>query len=189
MGQSTSGKKVSCCRLRSSSRSRNREDAAMQARNKFALTAAVLLCVMGNIPAGPAYSEEQTLHDWAEVTVLTIAPDGTWGAATDDFANVALAHAIADCKSKYKNEIGCGHRSTFVRQGWSLAFRCGPANVLVAEKLLADAEQAALRQERELRLRYAPNMPACVRTVTVDPYGRIVAPEAEYSSSLSRQAF
>jgi len=62
-----------------------------------------------------------------------------------------------------------------VREGWSLLFRCGTENVLVAEKELADAERAALLQERELRTRYVPTMPACVRTLTVDPNGTIRA--------------
>lgn len=123
-------------------------------------------------------------HWWPDVTVLAIAPDGTWGVATDAFMNRAIANAIDDCKRKYKQEIGCGHRSTSVRGGWSLVFRCGTENVLAAEERLADAERAALRQERELRTRYVPTMPACVRTVTVDPHGTTAVPKVEYSGSL-----
>jgi hypothetical protein len=111
----------------------------------------------------------------ADVTVVAIAPDGTSGTATDSFTHIALAGAIKDCKRQQQNAmIGCGYRSTFVRQGWSLLFRCGTENVLVAEKELADAEAAALLQERELR-GYVPTMPTCVRTLTVDPNGTTVA--------------
>src|SRR5262245_28638308 len=100
--------------------------------------------------------------DWrTDVTVLTIAPDGTWGVATDDLVAHAIALAIADCKRKYRRDIGCGHRLTSVRAGWSLAFRCGNENIIVAERNLADAEQLARRQEVELRAVYVPDMPAC----------------------------
>jgi hypothetical protein len=117
------------------------------------------------------------------VTVVAIAPDGTWGTATDRLTNRAVANAIEKCKQKYTSEIGCGYRSTFVRQGWSLVLRCGTENVLVAEKELADAQWAAFRQERDLRARYVPNMPACERTLTVNTQGEIVPPKTDYFST------
>jgi hypothetical protein len=120
----------------------------------------------------------------ADVTVVAIAPDGTWGTATDALTNRAVARAIDDCKAKYASEIGCGYRSTFVRQGWSLAFRCGTENILVAEQELTHAQWAAFRQERELRTRYVPDMPACVRTLTVDPQGRVGVPKTDFAGSL-----
>jgi hypothetical protein len=112
-----------------------------------------------------------------DVTAVAIAPDGTSGTATDAFANVALGDAIKDCQRQSKAAIGCGYQSTFVRQGWSLVFRCGAGSLLVAENELADAERAALLQERNMRARFIPNMPPCVRTTTVDPYGTVVAPK------------
>jgi len=115
----------------------------------------------------------------ADVTAVAIAPDGTWGTATEASTNQAIAKATADCKRKYKSEIGCGYRSTFVREGWSLVFRCGTENVIVAEKELADAERAAFRQQAELRQRYVPNMPDCVRTLTIDPHGGTVVPKMD----------
>lgn len=119
-----------------------------------------------------------------DVTVLAIAPDGTWGVATETFIGLAVARAIEDCRSKFRGKIGCGYRSTSVRAGWSLGFRCGTENIIVAERSKADAEQTALRQEHELRMRYAPNMPACERSVMVNPQGAIVAPKLEHSSGL-----
>jgi hypothetical protein len=121
------------------------------------------------------------------MTVLAIAPDGTWGLATDTFTSHAIGRAIDDCKSKYRQEIGCGYRSVSVREGWILLSRCGSQNILVADKRLADAEQAALRQERELRTRYVSDMPACARTVTVDPHGISVSPKVEYPVVLQSQ--
>ena len=53
----------------------------------------------------------RTDNDWAkDVTALVIAPDGTWGAATEPFPGAALGKAIAGCKSKYRKEIGCGYQ-------------------------------------------------------------------------------
>jgi hypothetical protein len=132
-------------------------------------------------PVVPSNTSDE--HWQAEVTVVAIAPDGTWGTATDALTNRAIANAIDDCKQKYASEIGCGYRSTFVREGWSLVFRCGAQNILVAEKELADAQWAAFRQERELRARYVPNMPACERTLMVDPQGQTVTPKFDYFST------
>jgi hypothetical protein len=88
----------------------------------------------------------------------------------------ALAKAIANCKSKYRDKIGCGYRSTFIREGWSLVLRCGRENIIVAEKTLDAAEQAAVDSELALRRDYKPDMPPCTRVVSVKPDGRVIAP-------------
>jgi hypothetical protein len=120
----------------------------------------------------------QANAEWTkDVTVLVIAPDGTWGTATEPFFNEALAKAIANCKSNYRHEIGCGYRSTSVRAGWSLVLRCGQENLIVAAKTLHAAEQAAVNSELNLRRDYYPDMPPCVRVVSVDPDGGIIAPD------------
>lgn len=140
--------------------------------------AVLVSCAMGiGLNAGSVASADD---DWRkDVTVLTIAPDGTWGVATDTFINRAIALAIADCKRKYRRDIGCGHRFTSIREGWSLALRCGNENIIVAERSLADAEQLARRREGELRRKYVAGMPDCVRTVAVDPHGNVI-PNAIY---------
>ena len=118
-----------------------------------------------------------TDDDWQkDVTVLTIAPDGTWGAATEGSTGRAITNAIGDCKSRYQREIGCGYQQTSVRAGWSLALRCGNENIIVAAKTLVEAEQDAINREIELRTVYQPDMPPCVRVVSVDPQGAITAP-------------
>jgi len=111
--------------------------------------------------------------DW---TVLTMAPDGSWGAATEPESGRAIARAIANCKKMYQKEIGCGASSTLVKAGWSLAVRCGGENIIVAEKTLAEAERAAARRENELRVSYLRDMPACARALTVDPSGEVLMP-------------
>jgi hypothetical protein len=112
-----------------------------------------------------------------DVTVVAITPDGTWGVATEPTTGRAIANAIADCKNKYKSKIGCGTMITSVRGGWSIGKRCGNQSIFVAEQSLAKAEQVATNREIELRKLYAPDMPPCVRVMSVDPNGDVVAPD------------
>jgi hypothetical protein len=132
-----------------------------------------------NPPPTPPTAADPDNNWRKDVTVLAIAPDGTWGVATETFVGRAIARAIEACKSKYQREIGCGYRFTSVRSGWSLGFRCGTENIIVADRSLAAAEQTAFRQEHELKTRYVPNMPACERVVTVNPQGVVVGPRSE----------
>jgi hypothetical protein len=119
-----------------------------------------------------------TDDDWQkDYTVVAIAPDGTWGVATEPIIGHAIANAIADCKKKYQAKIGCGSRITSIRGGWSIGKRCGDRSIFVAEESLAKAEQAAINRETELRQFYAPDMPPCVRVMSVDPNGDVVAPD------------
>jgi hypothetical protein len=125
-----------------------------------------------NVPP-PANTDEYWQKD---ITVVAIAPDGTWGVATDPITGRAIANAMADCKNKYQSKIGCGSQMTFVHGGWSIGKRCGDRNIFVAEESLAKAEQAAINREAELRKVYAPDMPPCVRVMSIDPNGNVVAP-------------
>jgi hypothetical protein len=118
--------------------------------------------------------------DW---TVLTMAPDGSWGVATEVDSGRAIARAIANCKKMSKKEIGCGASLAATRAGWSLAIRCGRENIIIAEKTLADAEKAAHRRENELRASYVPDMPDCTRVLAVDPHGAAVMPDNELGSA------
>ena len=114
--------------------------------------------------------------EWAPTTVLVMGPNGSWGAATSDSIGVATAAAIAHCKRMYRKAVGCGAYFTAIRAGWSLAIRCGDETIMAAEKTLIEAEQAAIDRELELRRRYRPDLPPCVRLVSIDPSGAIVAP-------------
>lgn len=141
--------------------------------------AAICTSVAGMALPSIAQSVGQTDREWMkDVTALVIAPDGTWGTATEPSTNQALASAIARCKHKHGEKIGCGYRSTFIREGWSLALRCGRENIIVAEKILSAAEQAAVNAELRLRRDYKPDMLPCVRTVSVSPDGAVIAPDA-----------
>ena len=107
-------------------------------------------------------------------TVLTMAPDGSWGVATSIFIGEAISGAMAECKAMSGPKLGCGALSKTGRAAWVLGVRCGRENILVADKLLANAELAALNRETELRQVYAKNIPSCLRIVTVDPDGMVV---------------
>src|SRR5262245_36592977 len=118
--------------------------------------------------------------DWMlDITALTLAPDGTWGAATDAYVNRAIGGAVARCKATTGGRPGCGAYLSTIRAGWGLGIRCGDHIIVVAERLLADAERRARRRENDLRTHYAPDMPSCVRVVTVDPAGRIIVPKID----------
>ena len=122
------------------------------------------------VPAPASASEDY-------VTVLTMAPDGSWGVATSYSVNLAIASAIRDCKMMSNVDIGCGAYFTSIRAGWSLGIRCGRENIVVAASDMVEAERAAANRERELRQIYVPDMPACVRVVTADPRGTIITPQ------------
>ena len=111
-----------------------------------------------------------------------MAPDGSWGAATEPHINRAIAGAIASCKAMSGAQLGCGAYFTSIRAGWSLGIRCGREIIIVAEKILADAESRAIRRETELREVYVRDMPACVRVVMVDPNGVTAVARAGHSS-------
>ena len=151
---------------------------------------AILLC--GGFPTSMLGQSEDfershsSTEDWAlPWTVLTIAPDGSWGVATETYSYQAIAGAIANCKRMYQKEIGCGHQFTTTRAGWSLAVRCGNENIIVAAKSLADAIQRAADREKTLRQVYKPDMPTCMHVLTVNPQGIITRHNSETSWSAS----
>src|SRR5262245_15660169 len=112
-------------------------------------------------------------------SVLTMAPDGSWGAATEITTNLAIARAIGNCKAMARSEIGCGAYFTTIRGGWSLGFSCGRDHSVGAAKDLGEAEQSAAQRERGLRQVYVPDLPPCRRVVMIDPDGAIIAPGAQ----------
>jgi hypothetical protein len=147
-------------------------------------TARALTIILGILgaPLAQSASNLAPIQEWAyDFTVLTIAPDGAWGTATEPQINRAIAGAINNCKAMSGANIGCGAHFTTVQRGWSIGVRCGDQNIIVADRTLLDAEHRAVEREIELRKSYAPNMPPCVRVVTVDPNGIIVVLPVGYS--------
>ncbi len=146
--------------------------AAQTAACGFILMIGALGAAVGQTNTSPAEFET------APTTVVTMAPNGSWGAATSDLVGAAVAAAIADCRRRFRRATGCGAFQTTAKAGWTLGIRCGDKNILVAEDTLMEAEQSAIDREIELRRRYGRDLPPCVRVVSVDPSGIIVAPYA-----------
>lgn len=140
-------------------------------------TACALIISLGTVDAAAAQGRITLAQD--EWTVLTMAPDGAWGVATDLMINHAIAGAIAKCKAMSRSTLGCGAVSTSVQVGWSLGLRCGNENILAADGNLEIAERIARAREIELRESYVPDLPPCRHVVTVDPRGWIIAPKPD----------
>jgi hypothetical protein len=104
----------------------------------------------------------------APYTVLTMAPDGSWGVATSIHIGEAITGAMTKCMSMSGGKLGCGYISKATRGSWVLAVRCGSENILSADKILANAELATFNREIELR-KDGRNMAPCSRLITVDP--------------------
>jgi hypothetical protein len=122
--------------------------------------------------AAPSVIDEWQ-RDW---TVVTMAPDGAWGVATDMYMIKALAEAVDQCTAMTARRIdyvGCGSHYTTIRAGWTVGLRCGERNIISAELNLDDAVKRANWREYELRRLYDPNMPSCERVMTVDPDGKV----------------
>jgi hypothetical protein len=124
----------------------------------------------------PALAIVPDQEDW---TVVTMAPDGAWGSATEPSVGLALAKAIGNCKAMSEAKIGCGAQSRATQGGWILATRCGDRNIVVAERRLADAERAAREREADLRALYAPDLPPCRRVLTVKPRGGVMVAKSQ----------
>ena len=151
-------------------------------------SACMLAVILGALDSSIAQlnsPQPAAIEEWAhDFTVLTMAPDGAWGTATDARINRAIFLAISNCKAMSGAALGCGAYSTSVRGGWSLGIRCGRENIIVADRNLAAAERRAHKREIELRTLYVPAMPPCARVVTVDPNGAVVVPPVGYTGQI-----
>jgi hypothetical protein len=106
-------------------------------------------------------------------TVVTIAPGGSWGVASEAYIYQAIAKAVSDCRKMSRHAIGCGAQFTVVRAGWTIALRCGRSNIIVAEPSIGAAERAAAERETELRLSDRAKIPPCFHVLTVNPDGYV----------------
>jgi hypothetical protein len=111
-------------------------------------------------------------------TVLTMAPDGAWGTATDDYLNLAVAAAIMRCRTRSGRALGCGAYQVSVQRGWALGARCGRESILATGATLAEAAANGRLREAERRS-HRPAMAACRQVVIVSPDGsaRLPAPD------------
>jgi hypothetical protein len=118
--------------------------------------------------------------DW---TVLTIAPSGGWGTATEGSVNQAISGAIARCRSMSNRTLGCGAHQVSVQRGWALAVRCSEENILATGATRLEATESALRRELELRSLYHSKIQSCRQLVLVGPDGSVKVPQAQAVAS------
>jgi hypothetical protein len=112
--------------------------------------------------------------DLDELTVATVARDGSWGVATAGSQGQAIAAAIRDCQAMAATPSDCGAQFVTTRGGWVIANLCGDHKIIVAADTREAAEQIALSRESDLKRLYAQGMPSCRRVFTVDPRGAVL---------------
>jgi hypothetical protein len=135
-----------------------------------ALAAAAATLALAMPPSGYA-DDDDWRKDW---TVLTLASDGAWGAATEGSVNRAIASAVNACRAKSLPLSDCGAKLVSIRAGWSIGLLCGEETIIAAAKERAQAEHRASERENELRQVHRRDMPPCMRVVTINPNGFVV---------------
>ena len=140
-------------------------------RTKIRLLACVALPI-GLVIAAPSPAKASEEGDW---TVVTLARDGLWGAATVSGLGQAIAAAVRNCRAMAAGPSDCGAQFAATRGGWTLGKLCGDQKIVVTGKTLEEAEQASSRREINLRLLYVPNLPPCERVLALSTRGQIQA--------------
>lgn len=112
--------------------------------------------------------------DLDELTVVTLARDGSWGVATAGSQGQAIAAAIRDCRAMAGAPSDCGAQFATARGGWVIANLCGGHKIMATAETRDGAEQAALVREMDLKRLYVPDLPPCRRVLTVDPRGAVL---------------
>jgi len=109
-----------------------------------------------------------------EVTVVTLARDGSWGVATAGSTGEAIAIAVRACRAMARATTDCGAQFTAARGRWVVANLCGDHQIITSADTLHEAEAAALAREIQTRRIYVPRLPPCRSMLTVDPVGTVV---------------
>jgi hypothetical protein len=138
-------------------------------------TAIVLWQLAG--PAPPA-----SALDLDELTVVTLAHDGSWGVATAASTAEAIAAAVRACRAMARAPTDCGARLTTTRGRWVIANLCGDHPIIAGADTRDDAEAVALEREIKVRRVYVPGLPPCRRILTVDPAGIVATTTPHHSA-------
>jgi hypothetical protein len=136
-----------------------------------------LLAASGILLATPA-----SAVDLDELTVVTLAHDGSWGVATAGSTAEAIAAAVRHCRAMAHAPTDCGARLTTTRGRWVVANLCGDHPIMVGADTREDAEAAATRRETAVRRVHVPDLPPCRRVLTVDPAGVVAATATHHSA-------
>jgi hypothetical protein len=116
-------------------------------------------------------SREAWEHDWV---ALTVARNGTWGAATNANLTRAMIQAIRDCMRKSAvTGNDCGAEITTVRASWSLAYACGEYTFIANGDTPADARIAAIHRAVDMREILGFELAPCALVVAISSDGSI----------------
>lgn len=107
--------------------------------------------------------------DLDELTVVTLARDGSWGVATAASQGPAIAAAVRDCRAMAAGPSDCGAQFATTRGGWVVAKLCGDHKIIETGQTREVAEQAALARELSLK-----RLVACTLGLTVSPGGVVI---------------
>jgi hypothetical protein len=152
--------------------------AAMTRRRHGGIAApGTLLVVSSILLAAPA-----SALDLDELTVVTLAHDGSWGVATAGSTGEAIAAAVRACQAMAAEPTDCGARLTTTRGRWVIASLCGDRPIIVGADTREDAEAAAVGRVIEIRRAYVPELPPCRRVLTVDPAGAVATTGSHHSA-------
>jgi hypothetical protein len=134
------------------------------------------------------YSHGASAEQWL---ALTVAPDGTWGAAAAGSVNNAMVRAIAQCKdrspARQDSMTGCGALLRTAQNGWGVAEICGTHRHVSVERTLADAEFYLRAWKLSMQYEYGVKLAECRRVVTVGPDGDVTQAVAADGLAASKQ--
>jgi hypothetical protein len=152
-------------------------------RGHSGIAATVCLLTAANILlAAPA-----SALDLDELTVATLASDGSWGVATAASTGEAIAAAVRACRAMARAPTDCGARLTTTRGRWVIANLCGDHPIVVSADTREDAEATAIEREIQTRLVYVPALPSCRHVLTVDPAGAVASTGPQYSARVKTE--
>jgi hypothetical protein len=135
-----------------------------------ASTAIASLLALGILMAGPVAARAAGPD---ELTVVTLAGDGSWGVATAASQGPAIAAAIGDCRAMTDGASDCGAQFATTRGGWVVAKLCGGHKIIVSAETRQAADHAALVRELALK-----RLHVCTRVLTVGPHGIVLPSQA-----------
>jgi hypothetical protein len=150
----------------------------------FSCTALAVLWPSAVLLAAPA-----SALDLDELTVVTLAHDGSWGVATAGSTGEAIAAAVRACRAMARAPTDCGARLSTTRSRWVIANLCGDHPIIVGADTRQEAEAAALEREIKVRRLHVPGLPPCRRFLTVGPVGAVAVTAPHHAARAKTERF
>lgn len=107
-------------------------------------------------------------------TVLTIASSGAWGVGLHENSGVALAIAMAHCRTRDSRPASdCGAYLRSVQGGWLVGLICGRHAVIGYGATIEGAQAKDDELQDAVRREWRPDLPECDRIAVIEPDGRV----------------